>query len=101
MYKKSSISDVEYGGHLANSPDDNTDVVVDLLPIGNPDYYKRDGTTGPGVLYKEKGATDFTNLLENNGGANVFIRNSKEKKRIKPSLCPKTHCPPSFEYSIG
>ena len=64
-------------------------------------YTKRDGDDGPGIIYKENAATDLTSMLTMNNGANVFIRRSKEKKSVRPSLCPKTHCPSAFQYSIG
>ena len=99
-YKKSSVSAREYDGHFVEDWHEATDALVDLSPNASPNHYKTD-SSGPGVLYKEKGATDVTAMLQSNGGSNVFIRKSDEKKRIKPSLCPKTHCPPSFQYSIG
>ena len=106
-YKKSSVSDVEYYGHLWNSgvlggPDGYGKLVIDMLPVSNPDYYKRDGITGPGIVYKEEAATGLhVDTLETNGGSNIFIRKSTAKKNIQPSLCPKTHCPAPFQYSIG
>ena len=97
------MSDTEYYGHL---PDDiemeSSKLVIDLLPLSNSKYYKRnDGIDGPGIIYKEDTATEFTKMLVANGGANVFIRKSTKKNKLTPSICPKTHCPAPFQYSIG
>ena len=106
-YKKSSVSDVEYYGHLWNSgqlagSEGASKLVVDMLPVSNPGYYKRDGNTGQGIIYKEDSATGLhVDTLEKNGGSNIFIRKSTAKENIQPSLCPKTHCPASFQYSLG
>ena len=97
------MSDTEYHGHLPDDPDvASNELIVDLLPISNSKHYKRDdGTDGPGIIYRENEATDLTTMLVANGGANVFIRKSTEKKKLKPSLCPKSHCPAPFQYSVG
>ena len=105
-FKKSSVSDVEYDGHIWNTGQLNgaegaDKIVVDLLPISNKNYYKREGANGLGIVYREHSSTDLTENLETNGGSNVFIRKSNKKKNIQPSLCPKTHCPAPFQFSIG
>ena len=75
-------------------------MLIDLLPETHQDFYVRNAT-GPGIIYKENDATDLTSTIDKNEGANVFIRKSNEKKMVKPSVCPKAHCPDSFQYSIG
>jgi hypothetical protein len=97
------VSDTEYHGHLPDDPGVAlNELIVDLLPLSSSKYYKRDeGTDGPGIIYREKDAADLTTMLVANGGANVFIRKSTEKNKLKPSLCPKSHCPAPFQYSVG
>ena len=95
-YKKSSVSDLEYSGHDAYNK-----LVIDMLPLSNSDSHHRDGTTGPGIVYREDSSTLLTDSLAANGGSNVFIRKSNKKKSVQPSLCPKSHCPEPFQFSIG
>ena len=97
QFKKSSVSDVDYQGHI----DGDGNLVVDMLPMSSSGHFKRDGASGPGIIYREDSSTDTTDGLEANGGSNVFIRKSNRKKNIQPSLCPKTHCPAPFQFSIG
>ena len=97
QFKKSSVSDVDYYGHI----DGDVNLIVDILPLSSPDHYKTVGDTGSGIVYREDSSTDSTDGLEANGGSNVFIRKSNRKKNIQPSLCPKTHCPAPFQFSIG
>ena len=96
-FKRSSVSDVDYYGHI----DGDGNLVVDMLPLSSPDHYKTVGATGPGIVYREDSSTESTDGLEANGGSNVFVRKSNRKKNVQPSLCPKTHCPAPFQFSIG
>ena len=74
--------------------------VIDILSLEDSNFHGQNAT-GPAVVYKEGGATDLTSIIKANEGANVFIRRSNERNMVKPSVCPKTHCPDSFQYSIG
>ena len=100
-FQKSSVNDVEYPGHLLHDPEAGAGLTIDLFPFSSPNFYKWEGSVGNGVLYREGEAANRTGMLEKHGGANVFIRKSKERKMVKPSNCPKSHCPAPFQYSIG
>ena len=53
------------------------------------------------MIYNENNFTELTGIVEENGGAVCFIRQSYKEKIAKPTICPKTNCPDSFSIALG